>query len=108
MARRSYGTVRKKSNDRPAEAEASHPAKRLPFAATATTTATRMSAEAALAKDLRPGTSAAATAMGARIPAEAAIASLYCRICLIAIPSSVVQVLQTARHRSDCPAPAAA
>lgn len=75
MVNRSYGTVRKKSNQTAADRAASAPARRLPMAATATTTTTRTRAAFVFEKLPRNGTSTAATASGATTAATIAVLS---------------------------------
>jgi hypothetical protein len=68
----SYGLVRKKSNQIPAEIAASHPPSRLPSEATATIPATSTKAASVLAKLCRNGTSTAHSAGGPNTPANTA------------------------------------
>src|SRR5580704_14394868 len=78
MVKRSYGLVRKKSNQTALEAAAIHPAGRWPLAATATTTTTRRRAASVLGMLGRKGTRRAETATGNARPAKTTIRS-WCR-----------------------------
>ena len=72
MENRSYGRVRKKSNQTAADRAATNPASRYPFAATATTSKIITSAASVLGKLARQGTRIAARPRGAAIAASMA------------------------------------
>ncbi len=85
MANRSYGRVRKKSNQTAADRAATNPASRYPFAATATTSRISTSAASVFGKLARQGTRIAARASGARTAASMAARSRP-GLCHLRIP----------------------